>query len=324
MLRAASRRLPSRAVRCFSSSTTSTAPAAIKVHEVAPRDGLQNEQTILSTAAKLDLVRNLVATMPVSIEVTSFVRADVIPALADADELCEQLWQQPWAVDARNGGMRFAGLVLNQRGFERFARAQLDTATVIISCTESHSKANSNRGFDDALALTCGMIRSGKAEGFTMRGYASMAFGCPFEGETDPKRVQAAIEAMVDAGADDIIIADTIGVGHPHQVRTLGEAALKLVPPERLGLHMHDTYGRAPSNCAEGIAMGMVHMDSAVGGCGGCPFAPGAAGNLATEDLLGVADGLGVAHGIDAAALGRANKGLEAALERPLKVAGTA
>ena len=154
MLRNASRRMPIRMMRCFSSPAAAAAPAAIKVHEVAPRDGLQNEQTILSTAAKLELVRNLVATAPISIEVTSFVRADVIPALADADELCEQLWQQPWAVEARDAGMRFAGLVLNQRGFERFARAQLDTATVIISCTESHSKANSNRGFEGSRTLS--------------------------------------------------------------------------------------------------------------------------------------------------------------------------
>ena len=134
------------------------AAARALVHEVAPRDGLQNEAAVLSTSVKLELIRRLVASSPSSVEVTSFVRADVIPALADADELCAALWQQDWAVDARDRGMSFAGLVLNQRGFERFARAQLDTATVIISCTESHSKANSNKGFRYALELTCKMI----------------------------------------------------------------------------------------------------------------------------------------------------------------------
>ena len=237
--------------RMFARRACNAAARAL-VHEVAPRDGLQNEAAVLSTSVKLELIRRLVASSPSSVEVTSFVRADVIPALADADELCAALWQQDWAVDARDRGMSFAGLVLNQRGFERFARAQLDTATVIISCTESHSKANSNKGFRDALELTCKMIETGAAEGITMRGYASMAFGCPFETVTDPARVQDAVVAMIEAGASTIILADTIGVGYPSQVRTLGEAALRVVPAERLGLHMHDTYGRAVENCIEG------------------------------------------------------------------------
>lgn len=217
----------------------SSAPSVL-VHEVAPRDGLQNEAAVLPTDRKLELMRSLVASSPASIEVTSFVRSDVIPALADADELCARLWQQEWAVDARNAGMKFAGLVLNKRGFERFARASLDTATVVISCTDSHSKANSNRGFDDALKLTCELIEAGRAEGIEMRGYASMAFGCPFEGAVDAARVQTAVEAMADAGADTVLLADTIGVAYPAQVRELGAAALRAVPADRLGLHMHE------------------------------------------------------------------------------------
>lgn len=287
------------------------------MHEVAPRDGLQNETAVLPTDTKLALLRDLVAAAPKSIEVTSFVRADVMPALADADELCARMWEEPWAVEARAAGMRFAGLVMNERGFERFGRSGLDTATVLISCTDQASKANSNRTFDEALKLTSRLIEVGNAEGYTMRGYASMAFGCPFEGETDPGRVDAAVAAMAEAGAADILLADTIGVGYPHQVRTLGSAALKHVPPERLGLHMHDTYGRAAENCAEGVAMGMVHMDAAVGGCGGCPFAPGAAGNLATETLLATLDASGVDHGVDAERLEEARRALAVALDRP-------
>ena len=151
-----------------------------------------------------------------------------------------------------------------------------------------------------------------------MRGYASMAFGCPFEGTTDPARVDDAVAAMIGAGADAIILADTIGIGEPAQVRSLGGAALEHVPAARLGLHMHDTHGRAAANCAVGVEMGMELMDAAVGGCGGCPFAPGSAGNLATEDLLGVLDQAGVPHGVEPSALLAANRELGTALGRTL------
>ena len=135
-------------------------PRRTRVHEVAPRDGLQNETTVLSTPAKLSLIRQLVASGPSSVEVTSFVRADVIPALADADEVCAQLWQQEWAHDARSDGMEFVGLVLNKHGFDRFLRAQLDAVTLVVSCTDTHSKANSGKGFDDALVSMFDLVRA--------------------------------------------------------------------------------------------------------------------------------------------------------------------
>ena len=160
-------------------------PRRTRVHEVAPRDGLQNETTVLSTPAKLSLIRQLVASGPSSVEVTSFVRADVIPALADADEVCAQLWQQEWAHDARSDGMEFVGLVLNKHGFDRFLRAQLDAVTLVVSCTDTHSKANSGKGFDDALVAMFDLVRMAHAEGVKVRTYASMAFGCPFEGDVE-------------------------------------------------------------------------------------------------------------------------------------------
>jgi hydroxymethylglutaryl-CoA lyase len=307
-----------RTTRALARRRCSAASRAVRVHEVAPRDGLQNEATVLPTTAKLELLRRLVASTPASIEVTSFVRADIIPALADADNLCAQLWSQPWAVDARKAGMRFAGLVLNERGFERFLRSGLDTATVIVSCTESHSKANSNLSFEDAVRRTSDLIAVGRREGIAMRGYASMAFGCPFEGETDPARVDAASAAMVESGANELILADTIGVGSPEQVHVLGKAALRWISGRHLGLHMHDTNGRAAENCAAGLNLGMAHFDAAVGGCGGCPFAPGAAGNLATEDLLDMLDAEHWAHGVQRPRLSEANEQLAEALGRPL------
>ena len=294
-------------------------PRRTRVHEVAPRDGLQNETTVLSTPAKLSLIRQLVASGPSSVEVTSFVRADVIPALADADEVCAQLWQQEWAHDARSDGMEFVGLVLNKHGFDRFLRAQLDAVTLVVSCTDTHSKANSGKGFDDALVAMFDLVRMAHAEGVKVRTYASMAFGCPFEGDVEEARVRAVVTAMAEAGADTVVLADTIGTGHPEQARALAELALEIVPAERLGMHMHDTYGRAVDNCAVGVQLGLVHMDSAVGGCGGCPFAPGAAGNLATHDLLAMLDDAGVAHGVDSARLVDAHATLEAALGREMK-----
>ena len=223
-------------------------PRRTRVHEVAPRDGLQNETTVLSTPAKLSLIRQLVASGPSSVEVTSFVRADVIPALADADEVCAQLWQQEWAHDARSGGMEFVGLVLNKHGFDRFLRAQLDAVTLVVSCTDTHSKANSGKGFDDALVAMFDLVRMAHAEGVKVRTYASMAFGCPFEGDVEEARVRAVVTAMAEAGADTVVLADTIGTGHPEQARALAELALEIVPAERLGMHMHDTYGRAVDN----------------------------------------------------------------------------
>ena len=294
-------------------------PRRTRVHEVAPRDGLQNETTVLSTPAKLSLIRQLVASGPSSVEATSFVRADVIPALADADEVCAQLWQQEWAHDARSDGMEFVGLVLNKHGFDRFLRAQLDAVTLVVSCTDTHSKANSGKGFDDALVAMFDLVRMAHAEGVKVRTYASMAFGCPFEGDVEEARVRAVVTAMAEAGADTVVLADTIGTGHPEQARALAELALEIVPAERLGMHMHDTYGRAVDNCAVGVQLGLVHMDSAVGGCGGCPFAPGAAGNLATHDLLAMLDDAGVAHGVDSARLVDAHATLEAALGREMK-----
>ena len=300
-------------------------PRRTRVHEVAPRDGLQNETTVLSTPAKLSLIRQLVASGPSSVEVTSFVRADVIPALADADEVCAQLWQQEWAHDARSDGMEFVGLVLNKHGFDRFLRAQLDAVTLVVSCTDTHSKANSGKGFDDALVAMFDLVRMAHAEGVKVRTYASMAFGCPFEGDVEEARVRAVVTAMAEAGADTVVLADTIGTGHPEQARALAELALEIVPAERLGMHMHDTYGRAVDNCAVGVQLGLVHMDSAVGGCGGCPFAPGAAGNLATHDLLAMLDDAGVAHGAAAELVPcAAEEGLCAAAWRPASVSCSA
>lgn len=290
-----------------------------RIHEVGLRDGLQNEKTFVPTHTKLKALEAIVKAQPNSVEIASFVRADRVPALADADALCDALWHQPWALEARDKGTRFAGLVLNQKGFERFARARLDTVCVAVSATEAFSQANAGMTFEKALASTVDLIRTGRDEGYTVRGYISMAFGCPFEGATDPKRVLACVSAMANAGCDVILPSDTIGVARPEQVVSLVGGSLNVVEPRRLGLHMHDTHGRAAENCAVGVELGLRDFDASVGGLGGCPFAPGAAGNLATSDLLARLEALGIEHGVRHDELNRAQELLERAVGRALK-----
>lgn len=291
----------------------SSAPPQL-VHEVAPRDGLQNEPQVMGLDGKLRLMEALVRCEPYSIEVTSFVRPDRVPQLADADELCARLADAPWAAQARERGMRFAGLVPNMRGVERClaARAALDTVSVITSATDGHSLANVGMTVADAVRESSKVVQAAKAEGMAVRGYVSMAFGCPITpgGATDPAVVLDIVAAYADSGADVIVLADTIGHAVPKQVEALCREAQAHVPPTQpLGLHMHDTRGHALENCAVALRLGWEHFDSAVGGCGGCPFAPGAAGNLATEELLGLLDGSGeggveaCAHGMQTAAV---------------------
>lgn len=303
-------------------------PLLLRVHEVAPRDGLQNERALLPTAAKLALVRRLARSGAASVEVTSFVRPDAVPALADAEELCARMRDAEWASDARRRGVRFAGLVLNERGLDRLSAAgagdALDTVSLVVSCTEAHSRANANLGVADALSLATRLVRDAKTRGLHVRAYASMAFGCPFEGTTDPARVLEVVQATASAGADVVVLADTLGAATPKQVRSMvgmvtagGDGAAVRVA--RLGLHMHDTHGRATANCGEGMLLGVPHVDAAVGGVGGCPFAPGSAGNLATHRLLTKADSLGAAHGMCVDEARGAGQWLRAALSASLR-----
>ena len=284
------------------------------IHEVAPRDGLQNEEAQVGLHGKLALMEALIRCEPYSIEVTSFVRPDRVPQLADADELCARLAEAPWAVQARERGMRFAGLVPNMKGVERCldARAALDTVSVITSATDGHSLANVGMTVVDAIRESSKVCNLAKAEGMAVRGYVSMAFGCPITpgGATDPAVVLDIVAAYADSGADVIVLADTIGHAVPKQVEALCREAQAHVPTtQQLGLHMHDTRGHALENCAVALRLGWEHFDSAVGGCGGCPFAPGAAGNLATEELLALLDDSeedgvgGCEHGMQTAAV---------------------
>jgi hydroxymethylglutaryl-CoA lyase len=303
--------------RSFSTRQT---PAAALLHEVSPRDGLQNESIVLSTDDKMKLLEKLALLQPKSIEITSFVRADRVPQLADAGDLCEKLGDQEWFHNATGQGMMFAAFVPNMKGYEGFSRFEcLDTISCIISATDGHSKANVGKTVAEAIEETTKLVKAAKADGITVRGYASMAFGCPIDGDTDPAVVQDIVAAYAEAGADQVILADTIGVAYPDHVEQLVSAALTVLPPAQLGLHMHDTFGRALENCQQGLNQQLTHFDSAVGGCGGCPFAPGAAGNLATDRLVALFEDNNVSHGVLREEMEDARVLLQAQLGRELR-----
>ena len=206
-------------------------------------------------------------------------------------------------------------LVANARGYERFRRSGLDGVTLLVSATDGHSLANVRRSVQQALEQSCALARTARAEGFRIRAYVSMAFGCPYDGPPAPSRVEEIAAALVEAGADTLLLADTLGVGEPGQVEDIGGRALALLPGERLGLHAHDSFGRAGDNVRAAWRLGFRHFDAAAGGCGGCPFAPGAAGNLGTAELLEVLAGEGAETRAEPRALAAATRYLVTALE---------
>jgi hydroxymethylglutaryl-CoA lyase len=255
-------------------------------HEVAPRDGLQNESATLNVQQKLELLRLLVSCRPNSIEVTSFVRPDRVPQLADADQLCESLNRQEWAHAARDMGILFGGLLANQRGLERLLAANLDSATLLVSATDSHSQANVGMSRTAASEEMARLIKEAKSAGLHVRAYVSMAFVCPFEGVVDPAPVLDLMAQFFQSGADVVIPADTLGAAKPSDLEHMLSEITETLPPSALGMHLHNTHGRALENCQVAWEAGVRKFDSAIDGLGGCPFAPGAAGNLDSLELL--------------------------------------
>jgi len=287
-------------------------PHTVFLHEVAARDGLQNESVILTTAQKVELLGLLAAARPNSLEVTSFVRADAIPQLADAEEVCAAIRHAPW-----RRGLPLVGLVMNERGYARFRAAGLDAITAVVGANEDFSLANSGMSVARAVAVNRELCAAARADGVPVRMYLSLAFGSPRQ-ETSAAAVLALVETFAVEGVERILLADTVGVGRPEATSALVDAALKIVPAQRLGLHMHDTYGRALENCAAAADLGVRHFDASAGGTGGCPFAPGAAGNLATGALLAWARARDLAPETDPVATDRAARFLAGLLGRSL------
>jgi hydroxymethylglutaryl-CoA lyase len=263
----------------------------VAVYEVGPRDGLQNEPEPVATDAKAALIGRLAAAGLRAIEVTSFVSPQWIPQLADADALCRALPRPP--------GVAYSALVPNEAGYERFRAARLPVAAFFVSASETHNRKNVNRGIAEHLAGFRPVAERARADGVRLRAYVSTVCGCPYEGAVAPAAVVALVERLLALGADAISLGDTIGVGHPRQVRALVDAVAGVVSLDRVALHLHDTYGRALANVQAGFEAGVRSFDASLGGLGGCPYAPGASGNVATEDVVDLFERAGVATGVD-------------------------
>jgi len=268
-----------------------SAAEAVLLYEVGPRDGLQNEPDSVSTAHKLELVQRLALAGLRRVEVTSFVSPRWIPQLADASELAGLLPDLP--------GVVYGALVPNVRGYERLRDASaIHLAAVFLSASEAHNRANVNASVAESLERFRPVAEAARADGRGLRAYVSTVCGCPYEGEVAVSAVVRCVEALVELGADEISLGDTIGVGTPGQVRALVAAVADAAPLERIAFHGHDTYGRALANVEAAYEAGVRRFDGSVGGLGGCPYAPGAAGNAATEDLVDLFERSGISTGV--------------------------
>jgi len=288
-------------------------PAArhVRIYEVGPRDGLQNESAIVSLADKLEFIPRLRAAGLAEIEATSFVSPRAIPQLADADQLFPLL--------APEAGVRYPVLVPNERGFDRAVAAGARAIAVFTAATDAFTQHNIGMTVDLSLAAFRPVLDRAAAAGLWRRAYVSTAFGCPYIGRVDPAKAADVGRRLLDLGADEICYGDTIGVGVPTQVHALIEASTAAgIALDRTALHFHDTRGTALANVVAGLEAGVRCFDSAIGGTGGCPYAPGAAGNLATEDLVYLLDGLGFEHGVDLDRVLEAARFISGVLGRPL------
>ena len=266
-------------------------PSRVTLVEVGPRDGLQNEPARLSVDAKVRLIAALAASGLRRIEVGSFVRPDWIPQLAETDEVARRSPKLP--------GVRYSALVPNRTGLDRAIASGLREVAVFMSATESHNQKNTNKSVAESLQQFRQIVPAARKAGLTVRAYLSTVWGCPYEGAVDPRRALEIGRELRDMGCGELSLGDTIGIGNPLQTRRILELFLKEFAPGQLALHLHDTHGTALANCLVGLEMGIATYDTSIGGTGGCPYAPGAAGNLATEDLVSMCMDMGIETWID-------------------------
>ncbi len=286
-------------------------PDRVSVYEVSPRDGLQNEQAQVSTPNKRRLIDALLASGLTRVEVTSFVSPRWIPQLADAEALVRLLTPAP-------EGVRLSALCPNRQGLDRAVGAGIGEVAVFLSVSETHNKKNVNKSVAESLAGFREVVQPAVSMGLRVRAYLSTVWGCPYEGDVDPKRGVEVARQLFDMGAYEVSLGDTIGVGTPRQTQRIMRMFLAEFPASRLAMHMHDTRGTALANVVVGLELGIRTFDASVGGLGGCPYAPGAAGNLATEDLVYTLHGMGVETGIDLEKLVEAGRIASAIVGREL------
>jgi hydroxymethylglutaryl-CoA lyase len=269
-------------------------PSSITIREVGPRDGLQSEDPI-STAAKVELIDRLSVTGVSRIEAVSFVHPKAIPQMADADEV--------WAQIARNPQVRYSALVPNSRGTERAIAAGFTDIEVVVSASDTHNRSNVNRSTDDSLTDIAAIIAQAHSVGATIEVIVSTAWGCPYEGDVPIERVIAVAGRAVAAGADSLTYGDTTGMATPTRVEALVAQTRAAFGDLPLALHFHNTRGTGLANLLTALQLGVTNFDASVGGLGGCPYAPGATGNIATEEVVAMAEDMGVGTGIDLDAL---------------------
>ncbi|MFC4738285.1 hydroxymethylglutaryl-CoA lyase [Bacillus daqingensis] len=280
-----------------------TIPAEAVLKEVGPRDGLQNEQALVSTEKKVAWIEKLTDAGLTYIEVSSFVSPKWIPALADADDVFRYL--------KRKEGVTYAALVPNAKGLERALRADVDEIGLFVSSSDTHNRRNVNKSTEESLTLLREVAEEAKAAGKTVRGYVSTVFGCPYEGRVSIGQVEKTAHALLDMGVDELSLGDTIGVANPLQVKQVIRQLKTTIPTGRLALHFHNTRGLACANIMAGLEQNIQVFDGANGGLGGCPYAKGATGNVATEDVQYLMDALGVKTGVSLKGLVKAAEYIE-------------
>lgn len=285
-------------------------PEKVLIKEVGPRDGLQNEMLFVPTDHKISWINQLSSTGLTYIEISSFVSPQWIPALADAAAVAKGIDHIP--------GVTYAALVPNQRGLERALEVSVDEVSVFLSASESHNRKNINKSIDETIQELADVTRGALTARKTVRGYISTVFGCPYEGYVKLEEVIRAVEALLEMGIGEVSLGDTIGVANPRQVAETLDVLLKRYSSDRLALHFHDTRGMALANILVSLEMGIRTFDASVGGLGGCPYAPGAAGNVATDDLVNMLHGMGISTGVDVPRLTAAARFIQEKLGKKL------
>lgn len=288
----------------------------VKIVEVGPRDGLQNEPYTVPTALKLELIDRLGATGLAVIESTSFVSDRAIPQMADAEAVITALQRRPH--------VSYPALVPNQRGYERARSVGVDEIALFTAASEAFSRRNINCSIEESLRRFAPVLARARTDGVRVRGYVSTVLGCPYQGEVPVADVVRVAEALFEAGCVEISLGDTIGVGTPHKARAMLRAVSQSIPLPQLAVHFHDTYGQALANILVCLEVGVRVVDSSVAGLGGCPYARGATGNVATEDVVYMLRGLGLETGVDLTALAHTGDWIAGELGRPRSRAGQA
>ncbi|MGJ7919768.1 hydroxymethylglutaryl-CoA lyase [Neobacillus sp. LXY-4] len=285
-------------------------PKGVTIKEVGPRDGLQNEKVFISTEDKIAWINQLSETGLKHLEITSFVNPKWIPALSDAVAVTTGITRVP--------GVTYTALVPNQQGLERALAANIDEVAVFMSASETHNLKNINKSIDKTFPILKELVQDSIAAGKLTRGYVSTVFGCPYEGSVDIEQVIRVSESLFEMGIDELSLGDTIGVANPKQVEQVLEVLLQRFPTEKIAMHFHDTRGTALANILVSLQMGITTFDSSIGGLGGCPYAPGASGNVATDDLIYMLDGMGIQTGINQEKLLNSSRFIQEKIGRPL------